>query len=383
MNNCLRKWFPPENSSENFLRKFAAWLLPGSLINMPINIVKVLKKLNVQKKMWESKKGKLPPSDIKHRILAAEARLNPEEHEALIAELNSGKKISFVNRRERYIELMEWLGISWAEIQKRLNLQNNEFTRFKSAIELDRLGHPHSKIGKRLGVSRRTVSFWIGGEREPRSISGKQLRAWKKQRKKIIIKPGGSDAFGYIIGCYFGNAFKLRSQKQARGEVSINLETTDKEFSDEFAHALQKSIGLKSTYLRREPRKRNIQPTHLRWVIATGLVQILNRESRYKAVIPMKFLQKKNERIEFLRGLFDSRETIRRRSPQLVKHLTFSTKNQLLAKTVSLFLTEEGVRNNIQRDNELYVVSIPRNSFPNFREKIGLRIKEKEKQLAT
>ena len=326
---------------------------------------------------------------FKERIARLERIAGPK----WIVALPSGKKVSLVERREKLLERMQYLDVPPEKMRERLQKQIADFNLLKRVVELRNRGATWADIKSATGVVRRSARLWVEGKREPIGVSLSKLEHFQRMRKPISITPDKHPQFGYVLGAFFCKTFTAKESKGG-AEARLELQTKDRDFAREFALMLKATIGRqwkrsvkkvkgiisqRVSLKLRSGKKIKVQRTAF---FSMELLQLLNGETDFGAKIPLKFLGKREARVNFLKAVFDARGQISYTPHGRTPYIEFFTRNKELSDAVSIFLLEQGIIHTRSREKQPFLVRIGLPGLQKFRKIIGFRSKEKQAKIS-
>ena len=325
----------------------------------------------------------MPTTSFAKRVRRLERLLPTEDRVDVKVALPDGQQVSLVAARELLLDRNAWLGISPRRMRQLLKRQQKKFDLLKQAVVLRRGGKTLRQISLATGVSQAQLSQWLRGNALPELLSLKVFESQARKRKKIEIDKNRHKEFAYVLGAFFGNAFKQKLAAQPYGERMIQLTTIDKEFADVFKDNIEKSTGLSAKQFSRPDKRGGRQGTFSAYFISTTLIQLLNKETNYGSTIPSKFLRNRDAKINFIKALFDSGGVVKFLSTRR-PYLVLRTRNKHLQGFVSETLTELGISNTAQGKTDfsgMNVVWIGSDAAQKFKKVVGFSARRRQAML--
>ncbi|MEK6958708.1 MAG: hypothetical protein AABW59_01540 [archaeon] len=299
----------------------------------------------------------------------------------------TGQIVSLRDARKAMGARESYLGQTQSALRKKLLAQRADFNKLERVVEAFNRTGKYASAGKAAGVSEKTAQHWVKGIKLPKRVSIKWSEKAIGKRKPLVITQKKAVSFAYVLGAMMGNVSRDligRDQKQGR----LSMAVKDLSFAQEFSRKLEESTGMKTKI------KRTIRGQWLVDIGSRNIIQLFNELTMYGNKIPTTFGNKNSatkaklesegsitqflitpqERLEFLRALYDSHGSIRTSGPSKTRVIVIKPKNPQISKFIQESLKENKISSASRNDGTIAIPSTENRLFMN---SIGFRTNAK------
>jgi len=290
-----------------------------------------------------------------------------------------GGRIDFQESKHAMGARESWVGLPRSALREKVLVMRKEYDQARRVFETFNKTKSFAASASAGGVSRKTATNWLSGKKMPKHLSISRATHYIGKRKPLVIRPEKRADFAYILGAMMGNASRVfLSSEKKQGRISLNVK--DGAFAEEFKKRLSVSTDL-------DVRVSQVEAGPHRWYNVNfgsrNLVQLFNelsnygkhipkkfssrrslmRESLAKSESPTSFLGSREERLEFVRALYDSRGDVRLSGPSNTKTVVIKIPNEEVRLFVKESLTENGFHPVLRKNGVVALSSSETESF--------------------